>query len=389
MRSGPPTGAEEEQSLEAPEPIDIRDPNHKQIEPAALVLSHGDYAGDIGQVTNITDPEYNEEGELVTPQILVLFPDYEEPVSFDTSHKGGGDRETGDGEPDWFLCEELEVTDSDRWRATEVEAYGQQERPMSEPASEETINVSRELIDWAASVLENHRSTVAPRLRAALDSPSSPHVEQKRYTIYICPECGQQLRAAENACVGAGDTAHEFADAVPLEVVPADSPSSQGLTERLRDEVLEAWHAGAFGERSHLDCLHMTEEEYSAWVERRPTSSTPEEKNSTWTRWLTEEDRERLRKIAYGLETGYFRDDAPAVLAYALQAADTLRKLAEGKPSEDQVSRRAIESPDFVAAFNGALPGCIRHSTVDTIFALRSAIGAVQPSTPSDQGAER
>ena len=147
MRSGPPTGAEEEQSLEAPEPIDIRDPNHKQIEPAALVLSHGDYAGDIGQVTNITDPEYNEEGELVTPQILVLFPDYEEPVSFDTSHKGGGDRETGDGEPDWFLCEELEVTDSDRWRATEVEAYGQQERPMSEPASEETINVSRSVVE--------------------------------------------------------------------------------------------------------------------------------------------------------------------------------------------------------------------------------------------------
>ena len=191
-----------------------------------------------------------------------------------------------------------------------------------------------------------------------------------------------------------------------------DSPSSQGLTERLRDEVLEAWHAGAFGERSHLDCLHMTEEEYAAWVERRPTSSTPEEKNSTWTRWLTEEDRSRLGEALTAPLQGWvdhhrkeaelaeISDDPDAAKQHEIAAdafedairyalAALRRQLAEGKPSEDQVSRRAIESPDFVAAFNGALPGCIRHSTVDTIFALRSAIGAVQPSTPSDQGAER
>ena len=108
----PLTRSEEEQYFETPEPIDILDPNGKLLEPGASVLSQGDYAGELGEVKDISDPQYNEEGELVTPEILVQFPDHEGAVTFDTSHKGGGDRETGDGERDWFVCEELSVVSS-------------------------------------------------------------------------------------------------------------------------------------------------------------------------------------------------------------------------------------------------------------------------------------
>lgn len=40
---------------------------------------------------------------------------------------------------------------------------------------------------------------------------------------------------------------------------------------------------------------------------------------------LSDDEIERVRQIAYGLETGYFRDDAPAVTSYALDAATFLR----------------------------------------------------------------
>lgn len=41
------------------------------------------------------------------------------------------------------------------------------------------------------------------------------------------------------------------------------------------------------------------------------------------------EDRERLLQIAYGLETGYFRDGSAAAIEYALDGATFLRSLAD------------------------------------------------------------
>lgn len=43
---------------------------------------------------------------------------------------------------------------------------------------------------------------------------------------------------------------------------------------------------------------------------------------------MADAPHERLKKIAYALETGYFRDDSPAVINYALSGADLLRELA-------------------------------------------------------------
>jgi hypothetical protein len=43
---------------------------------------------------------------------------------------------------------------------------------------------------------------------------------------------------------------------------------------------------------------------------------------------LSDEEGERLEEIAYGLETGYFRDESSVVVKFASDAADLLRNLA-------------------------------------------------------------
>ena len=40
--------------------------------------------------------------------------------------------------------------------------------------------------------------------------------------------------------------------------------------EQARDEIIEAWHQGAYGERQLWDCLGMTEEEYDLYVALEP-----------------------------------------------------------------------------------------------------------------------
>lgn len=46
--------------------------------------------------------------------------------------------------------------------------------------------------------------------------------------------------------------------------------------------------------------------------------------------------------------------------------------------------REALATTEFVDAFNAALPGTVRHSTVDTIAALLAGADAVFPSTDSE-----
>ena len=69
----------------------------------------------------------------------------------------------------------------------------------------------------------------------------------------------------------------------------------------------------------------------------------------------SQEDGERLRKIAYGLETGYFRDDSSAVIQYAHDAADLLRNLAaqenyQGSGLKPAERERLIRLADLLGA---------------------------------------
>ena len=66
---------------------------------------------------------------------------------------------------------------------------------------------------------------------------------------------------------------------------------------------------------------------------------------------VTEGDLEkaRLKSIAYGLETGYFKDDAPAVTDFATKSADLLRELAD-RPSPASLLEQVEEELKAAAA---------------------------------------
>jgi len=61
---------------------------------------------------------------------------------------------------------------------------------------------------------------------------------------------------------------------------------------------------------------------------------------------LGDEDRDRLREIAYGLETGYFYNPVREVVEFGLSAADFLRKVSVYKLAEHPSSGAECESCD-------------------------------------------
>lgn len=68
----------------------------------------------------------------------------------------------------------------------------------------------------------------------------------------------------------------------------------------------------------------------------------------------------------------------PARHTHALRGQSSTKHGCSGEGERERLEA-ALCSPEAVEAFNAALPGCVRHSTVDTIMAFRAAIAATQP----------
>lgn len=62
----------------------------------------------VGIVTEITDPDIDEEVGLIAPEVVVAWPGHQGLVSHATEAVGGWyDRGSGDGDPTYFVCEDL------------------------------------------------------------------------------------------------------------------------------------------------------------------------------------------------------------------------------------------------------------------------------------------
>lgn len=96
---------------------------------------------------------------------------------------------------------------------------------------------------------------------------------------------------------------------------------------------------------------------------------------------------ERLKKIAYGLETGYFRDESSAVVEFASDAADLLRNLASREHRGEETGDLEAQVERLHAAlkrFGKHSPLCAKRTReADCTCGLHEATALLTPGVPA------
>lgn len=75
---------------------------------------------------------------------------------------------------------------------------------------------------------------------------------------YGCPLCGRLARTSRQLTAQGCEGKH-------IELMSVEE--AEKALEKVRTEIVAAWHDGAFGDRRLPECLGMTDLEYARWVE--------------------------------------------------------------------------------------------------------------------------